>query len=298
MPTARVRRAAASAPLSIAILLASDPPRATAAAHAHQTDGSNTSGDASGHDAHAPPGLKGLGMDPSLLAEVGTSLAGLRAKLTAGDAVTVRCLGGSITTGTGAADGAPDGRTAEAFPAVYFAALRTTFPRSRGAPSHDLAAVGVGGMGSAFFATCLEEHVPHAADLVVLDVSLNDLDTSSEATYEALLEACAALGVGVVLALIWRPLSSGGAGWRRSLLVHALANEQIAIAASRRHAFASAPLRVWQLVTNGSSSVLSPSIAASMRRLWARDEYHPSWSGQCARRRRLERHRPQPVASR
>eukprot|EP00908_Phaeocystis_cordata_P013086 Transcript_24121.p2 GENE.Transcript_24121~~Transcript_24121.p2 ORF type:complete len:186 (+),score=1.73 Transcript_24121:436-993(+) len=140
--------------------------------------------------------LKALASNPS------HSLSLLSSRLAAGVPSRIRLIGGSITAGSGAAVNVPNGSVAGAFTYVFERALRSIWSEA----SLEIEVYAGGGLGSRYYGSCLEDFVPQNADLVVLDVSINDIEGSfgeRGASFGAVINQLERLGVTAILAFNW-----------------------------------------------------------------------------------------------
>jgi len=226
----------------------------------------------------------------TVLAEVRGQLAGctskhlsmLGSKLRAAQELArVRVVGGSPTAGSGCGYGAPTGVVGKSFPRVLEDELHAAWPGA----SLDYDVHGGGGLGSRYYSSCLDNMVPAAADLVVLDLSLNDIEGSSEQradVFELVLGQLEQLRVGAVLTTSWEP--SPGAqsfGSRhyigrvgRAVAANPIIYAQAARAGPRRFLCAVSPLPL--LGINRSARV---RVAANITRFWDGQGWHPSFYG-------------------
>ena len=192
------------------------------------------------------------------------SLSLLSARLAAGAHSRIRLVGGSITAGTGAA-------AHQGFADVFEEALRTAWPGA----SFEVEVHAGGGLGSRYYGSCLEDIVPRKADLVVLDVSINDIEERVQArkvAFHTVIDQLEHLDVAATLVFNWAasPIRRRF-GSRNYVRRHGLAvagNKKIAKAAAH---------------TRHNLSVVSPlSLVSSCSRsadLWDGAGLHPNSDG-------------------
>ena len=131
------------------------------------------------------------------------SLMALSLRIAAGQPSRVRLVGGSVTVGTGHKDWAPGGEVPRRFSDVLERAMRAAWPNV----SLDFDQFATGGVGSSYYSSCLEDMVPRDTDLVVLDLSINDIERSSgerSKSCDAIIDQLHGLRVGAVLMMNWR----------------------------------------------------------------------------------------------
>ena len=166
------------------------------------------------------------------------SLSLLSARLTAGAHSRIRLVGGSITYGTGATAHATGGSVAQGFTGVFEEALRTAWPGA----SLEVEVHAGGGLGSRYYGSCLEDIVPRKADLVVLDVSINDIEglvQAREVAFNTVIDQLEYLDVASTLVFNWAasPIR------RRFGSLHYIHRHGLAVAGNTRIAAAAAQTR-------------------------------------------------------
>jgi len=132
-----------------------------------------------------------------------SSLASFTSKVATGHQSRIRLVGGSITVGAGVTDGRPEGQAARPYSEVFERELRAAWPNA----TLDFDQFATGGVGSRYYSSCLDDVVPRETDLVVLDVSINDIEgpvSARSSSFGAVIEQLHDLGVGAVLVMNWR----------------------------------------------------------------------------------------------
>ena len=175
----------------------------------------------------------------------------------------VRCVGGSITDGSGSTFDMPAGGVAQPFPEVLAAELQHMAPHRR----PDVQKYGTSGFGSRYHGSCISSVVPNGTDLVILDVSLTDMGymPSRSRNYAGLVSTLLdRLHVGTVLTLNWRDHT------QRSTVGDE--NALIAVALSRQLP-STAVLTVWREMDAIGLT------RQDRKHLWAGDGRHPSYQG-------------------
>ena len=203
--------------------------------------------------------LGALASNPS-----GHSLSLLSSRLAAGAHSRIRLVGGSITSGTGAA-------AHQRFADVFKEALRTAWPGA----SFEVEVHAGGGLGSRYYGSCLEDFVPRKADLVVLDVSINDIEGSVQArelAFHTVIDQLEHLDVSATLVFNWAasPIR------RRFGSLHYMHRHALAVNGNRNIAMAAAHTRPNLSVVSPLSLVGSCSRSAD---LWDESGLHPNSLG-------------------
>ena len=199
------------------------------------------------------------------------SLSLLSARLTAGAHSRIRLVGGSITYGTGATAHATGGSVAQGFTGVFEEALRTAWPGA----SLEVEVHAGGGLGSRYYGSCLEDIVPRKADLVVLDVSINDIEglvQAREVAFNTVIDQLEHLDVASTLVFNWAasPIR------RRFGSLHYIHRHGLAVAGNTRIAAAAAQTRP------NLSAVTPLSLVGSCSRsvdVWDETGLHPNYFG-------------------
>ena len=199
------------------------------------------------------------------------SLSLLSARLAAGAHSRIRLVGGSITYGTGATAHATGGSVAQGFTGVFEEALRTAWPGA----SLEVEVHAGGGLGSRYYGSCLEDIVPRKADLVVLDVSINDIEglvQAREVAFNTVIDQLEYLDVASTLVFNWAasPIR------RRFGSLHYIRRHGLAVAGNTLIAAAAAQTRP------NLSAVTPLSLVGSCSRsvdVWDEAGLHPSYFG-------------------
>ena len=192
------------------------------------------------------------------------SLSLLSSRLAAGAHSRIRLVGGSITSGTGAA-------AHQRFADVFEEALRTAWPGA----SFEVEVHAGGGLGSRYYGSCLEDFVPRKADLVVLDVSINDIEGSVQArevAFHTVIDQLEHLDVSATLVFNWAasPIR------QRFGSLHYMHRHAHAVDGNRNIAMAAAHTRPNLSVVSPLSLVSSCSRSAD---LWDEPGLHPNSLG-------------------
>ena len=197
--------------------------------------------------------------------------------------VRVRVLGGSLTYGSYACEGLPgyDGGLSKicnkhAYWQVLFQHLR------RRGGNHDVAAHGGGGFGSKYYGSCLEELVPLETDLVIIDVSINDIDgprTAREKAFLFMISQLFSRGVRAIVSLCWRMDKPVAMKQRSMKRVYRIQDENCAMASKLANRDARVSVLSYpNFLTSACKDV--PMQANTLKRpFWSADRLHAGHLG-------------------